>query len=251
MKENVVSLRPYIERMELEEENRQAYFAELAEQRQFEHGQQEAWGLERVPGEDNLPYADEYIHFDLDDPEQIMQSFDALVEQQRQEDIEFGETLNVLRGLMEKAISSEGAPDEPELEIRDPHPDEPLTLSEAVCLPELGGQLYAGDNPPDREGRVGKATLRAEITAGRLKRVPPFNKNWFVSRTTIKEWLELRHDGIDNKRAAASPAADSVQDIRKRQEATRSSLAAEKSQRSASAVEGARLRIQQARDRLK
>ncbi|MGV1989677.1 hypothetical protein ACQZ5N_23965, partial [Agrobacterium sp. 22-221-1] len=70
-------------------------------------------------------------------------------------------------------------------------------------------------------------------------------------RTTIKEWLELRHDDIDTKRAAASRAADTVHDIRKRQEATRSSLAAEKSQRSASAVEDARLRIQQAKDRLK
>jgi hypothetical protein len=251
---NIISLKPFIDLMD-EEENHAAYFAEREELRQIEIEEERIWRREReirgLTGEDDIPLDDGYIHYDPNDPDDIMEAFDRLIAQQRAEDIEATEALALIKTLLDRYMPQEDGGDATGLEIRDPHPDEPLTLVEATCLPELGGQLYRGTEKPGRPGSMPATTLRAEIQAGRLRRVPPFNKNWRVSRTTVQEWLELRHDDIDTKRAAASRAADTVHDIRKRQEATRSSLAAEKSQRSASAVEDARLRIKQAKDRLK
>lgn len=77
------------------------------------------------------------------------------------------------------------------MEVRDPDQDEPLSLVEAVCLPELGGRLLAiGEDIPSKNVFV--SSMRAEIKAGRLKLVPPFLKNHLVSRRTIAEWLALR-----------------------------------------------------------
>ena len=180
-----------------------------------------------------------------------MEAFDRLIEQQRDEHVEAVEALAVIKGFLERFSPQDDAAPEPELEIRDPAPDEPLSLFEAACLPEFGGQLFVRKDIPGKRGSMPATTLRAEIQAGRLRRVPPFNKNWRVSRTTVQEWLELRQDEIEPVRTAPSPSGSNVQDIRKRQKATRSSLAAERSQRSASAAEDARLRIQQAREQLK
>lgn len=255
MKNNVISLKPFIDRMNDEEQNRQAYFAEMEELHQTELEQEEIWRQHRAihgfPGEDDIPVDDGYRYFDPDDPEHIMEAFDRLIEQQRDEHVEAVEALGVIKGFLERFSPPDDAAPEPELEIRDPGPHEPLSVFEAACLPELGGQLYRGAAKPGRPGSMPATTLRAEIQAGRLRRVPPFNKNWRVSRTTVQEWLELRQDEIEPVRTAPSPSGSNVQDIRKRQKATRSSLAAERSQRSASAAEDARLRIQQARERLK
>jgi hypothetical protein len=76
-----------------------------------------------------------------------------------------------------------------QMEVRDPPMDEKLTLFEAVCLPELGGILFANGNNI-QAANLAVSTLRDEMKAGRLRRVPPFNKNHFVSRRTIKEWIE-------------------------------------------------------------
>ncbi|MFL0693661.1 MAG: hypothetical protein ACJLUP_16655 [Agrobacterium tumefaciens] len=78
-----------------------------------------------------------------------------------------------------------------QMEIRDPPMDEALTLFEAVCLPELGGMLLANGNNVQAVNLTVE-NLRREIKAGRLRRVPPFNANHYVSRKTIKEWLECR-----------------------------------------------------------
>ena len=251
----IISLKPFIDRMSEEDRNRDAYFSEMEELRRVELEQEEIWRQHRAihgfPGEDDIPVDDGYRFFDPDDPEHVFQAFERLIEQQRDEHVEAVEALGVIKEFLERFSPQDDAAPETELGIRDPGPNEPLSLFEAVCLPELGGQLYVGEDKPGRAGRLGVTTLRAEVAAGRLRRVPPFNKNRFVSRTTIKEWLELRQDESEPGRAAPSPSGSNVQDIRKRQKATRSSLAAERSQRSASAAEDARLRIQQARERLK
>ena len=78
-----------------------------------------------------------------------------------------------------------------QMEIRDPPIDEALTLVEAVCLPELGGMLLAnGTNV--QALNISVENLRKEIKAGRLRRVPPFNANHYISRRTIQEWLQCR-----------------------------------------------------------
>lgn len=124
--------------------------------------------------------------------------------------------------------------------------DVPIPLKEALCLSELGG---SGPGAPSRT--ISDDNLRAEIRAGRLQRVAPFDKNWRVSRRTIREWLNMRHtNDVDHPPAAARTDVE-VKEIRKRQKGTRSSLAADRVEQSTSAVDAARLRITQGRDRLK
>jgi hypothetical protein len=209
VKNNIISLKPFIDRMTNEEQNRQAYLAEMEELRQVELEQEEIWRQQRAihgfPGEDDIPVDDGYRFFDPDDPEHIMAAFDALIERQKAEHVEAVEALGVIKDFLERFSPHDDAAPEPELEIRDPHPDEPLTLFEVVCLPELGGQLYVGMDIPGKPGRTAVKTLRAEIAAGRLKRVPPFNKNIYVSRRTIKEWTEWRDDGSLPISSGSSP----------------------------------------------
>lgn len=76
----------------------------------------------------------------------------------------------------------------------EPHENEPLSIAEACCLPELGGKLYE-----DHEGipsrHITAKVLYEEIKAGRLRRVPPFRGGKFlISRRTIKEWTEWQEE---------------------------------------------------------
>lgn len=194
MKNNVINLKPFIDRMNDEEQTRQAYFAEMEELHQTELEQEEIWRQHRAihgfPGEDDMPVDDGYRFFDPDDPEHIMSAFDALIEQQKAEHVEAVEALGVIKDFLERFSPHDDAAPEPELEIRDPHPDEPLTLFEVVCLPEFGGQLYVGKNVPGKPGQnITVKTLRGAINRGQLAVLRPNEKNLFVTRTMIKEWL--------------------------------------------------------------
>jgi hypothetical protein len=253
--DNIISLRPFLDIHDEAEENRRIYFAEREAKLDEEIRLADDWDAYlRSRGFDDTsglpPPSDGFRDIDLDDVEDVMDAFDRLVTAQREEHIDAVEALETIRGLLDLAqkkdeeVETHSAP-----EIRDLHPNEPLSLFEAVCLPELGGQLYVGDE--GKPGRTAVKTLRAEIEAGRLLRVPPFNKNWRVSRQTIKEWLELRHTKDIEQRPEHAKTGTTVQDIRNRQKGTRSSLAATRAEKSMDAVEAARLRIQQGRDRLK
>jgi hypothetical protein len=198
VKNNIISLKPFIDRMSEEERNRDAYLVEREELRQVELEQETIWRQQRAihgfPGEDDIPIDDGYRYFDPEDPEHIMSAFDALIEQQKAEHIEAVEALGVIKGLLDRFMPEDDAPAEPELVIRDPHPDEPLTLFEIVCLPELGGQLYVGKNVPGQAGpNITVKTLRGAISRGQLAVFRPNEKNLFVTRTMIKEWLEACH----------------------------------------------------------
>lgn len=76
---------------------------------------------------------------------------------------------------------------------KDPHLDAPLKLDEAVCLPELGGVLTVdpGSRIPSESFSV--KTLRAAVAAGQLAVIRPNSKNLYVTRRTIKDWLEQCH----------------------------------------------------------
>ena len=120
----IVSLKPFIDRMDEEERNRQAYFAEMEDLRQTELEQEEMWRQHRAihgfAGEDDIPVDDGYRYFDHDDPEHIMEAFDRLIEQQRDEHVEAVEALAVIKGFLERFSPQDDAAPEPELEIRDP-----------------------------------------------------------------------------------------------------------------------------------
>lgn len=85
-------------------------------------------------------------------------------------------------GVLEKALTE-----------KDLHLDAPLKLDEAICLPELGGVLTVdpGSRIPSESFTV--KTLRAAIAAGQLAVVRPNSKNLYVTRRTIKDWLDRCH----------------------------------------------------------
>ena len=263
MKNNIISLKPFLDILQDAERNREEYLAEREEEARIADEQQEQWEsyLAARGWEDAglIEVDDGYRYFDPEDVDHVMQAFDRLVQQQREEQIEALEALEVIRGLIaglpqDQETSGQAAErEEQNLQVRDPSIDEPLSLFEAACLPELGGRLFVGSDVPGRPGSTAVKTLRAEIAAGRLLRVPPFNKNRRVSRRTIKEWLELRQDDTAAGRKSSEDPhnQNTIHDIRKRQKATRSSLATERAEKSMSAVEAARLRIQQGRQQLK
>ncbi|KQZ55106.1 hypothetical protein ASD54_07455 [Rhizobium sp. Root149] len=238
MTNNIISLKPFIDRMADEERNRDAYFDEMEQLRQTELEQEEIWRQQRAihgfPGEDDIPVEDGYRYFDPDDPDHIMAAFDRLIEQQKAEDIEAAEALAIIKGLLDRFVPPEEAAAEPELEIRDPHPDEPLTLFEVVCLPELGGQLYVGKNVPGKVGpNITVKTLRNAISRGQLAVFRPNEKNLYVTRLMIKEWLHLCQEKSKNpvslnespvttKRASSltkAPGSSSTTENRLRQDA--------------------------------
>ncbi|MEY9562289.1 hypothetical protein [Sinorhizobium fredii] len=247
MSDKIVNLKPFIDILREAERNREEYFAEREAQRQEDVEQLESWDryLESrgLTDDDGLPDADGDFVSKIDrEVVRVMAEFEELVDRQVRDHEDAIAALDQIRRVLDPRP------------MRDPHLDERLYLVEAVCLPELGGQLFAvsKDEVPGIPSRtITVKNLRAEIEAGRLQRVAPFDKNWRVSRRTVKEWLELRHDETESERPASRTPGNAVQDIRKRQKGTRSSLAAERAERSMDAVEAARLRIQQGRDKLK
>jgi hypothetical protein len=68
--------------------------------------------------------------------------------------------------------------------------DAPLTLEQAVCLPELGGSYTVNDELRSPSEAVKVKTLRGAIDRGEI--VPGWKdrKNMFVTRRMLREWLE-------------------------------------------------------------
>jgi hypothetical protein len=71
----------------------------------------------------------------------------------------------------------------------DLHDDAPLTLEMAVCLPELQGVFTVSPDFREKSESVTVKTLRGAIDRGDLVCLRP-NKNIFVTRRGIREWLE-------------------------------------------------------------
>ncbi|MEP0508457.1 MAG: hypothetical protein ABJD38_07060, partial [Aurantimonas coralicida] len=67
--------------------------------------------------------------------------------------------------------------------ILDPHPDAPIPLDVAACLPELGG-LGFERGPFWTVKRLRGAIARGELRPMRV------GKNLFVTRNGIREWRE-------------------------------------------------------------
>ncbi len=100
------------------------------------------------------------------------------------------------------------------LECFDPEPDTPLSLSDAVCLPELGGVLYRRiESEPSVSITV--KTLRLAIERGQLATTRLNTKNIFVTRRQIQEWIascqDIRKNPISsNAQLATTRRANSL-----------------------------------------
>ncbi|MBY5318228.1 hypothetical protein [Rhizobium leguminosarum] len=135
----------------------------------------------------------------------------------------------------------------------DPEPETPLTIAQAACLPELGGRLLRSKGLSLKSSTVAEKTLRGAIGRGELAHVWLNDKNMFVTRQGIKEWLERMGTPSTGRRMAPKKMKDEVttKDIRDRQKGTRSSLQAHRVEETMTAMERARLRIEQGRANLK
>lgn len=80
-----------------------------------------------------------------------------------------------------------------QLEGFDPLPDAPLSLIDAICLPELGGILYRhGDSQPSTSVTV--KTLRTAIERGQLAATRLNSKNLYITRRQVQEWIASCQD---------------------------------------------------------
>ncbi|CUW93700.1 hypothetical protein [Agrobacterium genomosp. 2] len=140
------------------------------------------------------------------DVESTMREFEELVDLQCREDEEAWTALEDLRRVLgfeqdEPSVSGEPA-------AWEPNPDEPLTISQALCLPELGGRLFA-----DRTGvpskNVRPYAIRNAIAEGRLQLHPTSQRGSHkISRNNIKEWIESKWQDVANRPASNSKPSD-------------------------------------------
>ncbi|MGO4566100.1 hypothetical protein AB4Z52_13715 [Rhizobium sp. 2YAF20] len=88
------------------------------------------------------------------------------------------------------------------LEEDDPHEDEPLRIEDALCLPELGGKMML-NIPSTPSNTVTKGMVREAIHRGQLAAFRP-NKNLFVTRRYLKEWIESCRVDVTNLNSGSS-----------------------------------------------
>lgn len=78
----------------------------------------------------------------------------------------------------------------------DPHEDQFLKIEDALCLPEMGGKKFvhglAITSDTMTEGMVREAIRKGELAAFRP------NKNLFVTRRYLKEWMTACRVDVDN-----------------------------------------------------
>lgn len=70
------------------------------------------------------------------------------------------------------------------------HDDAPLTLEQAVCLPELGGSYTVNPELRSPAEKITVKTLRNAISRGDIAPGWKDSKNLFVTRRMIREWQE-------------------------------------------------------------
>ncbi|WP_181169242.1 hypothetical protein [Mesorhizobium sp. B2-2-2] len=85
----------------------------------------------------------------------------------------------------------------------DLHDDAPLRLEDAVCLPELAGVYTVNPEFRERSESITVKTLRLAIERKELAVVRPNTKNLYVTRRTLREWLEACQ-GQGNPRTSSS-----------------------------------------------
>lgn len=84
----------------------------------------------------------------------------------------------------------------------DIHDDAPLTLEMAMFLPELQGVFTVSPDFRSRSESMTVKTLRGAIDRGDLTCLRP-NKNLFVTRRMIREWLERCQREKENRTSSS------------------------------------------------
>ncbi|RVH78096.1 hypothetical protein CN203_11410 [Sinorhizobium meliloti] len=137
--------------------------------------------------------------------ERVLLEFESLVERQVRDQEDAIDALNDIRRALNLDPEPASAPKNKP--FRDLDPDEPLTLIEALCLPELGGRMYA-DGTADTSKTVTMYSLRTAIGEGRLQLHPASRRGSHrISRTLIKEWMawqDVANPHGSNSKASAS-----------------------------------------------
>jgi hypothetical protein len=100
--------------------------------------------------------------------------------------------------------------------------DAPLTLEMAICLPELQGVFTVSPDFRTRSESITVKTLRAAIDKGDLQCLRP-NKNIFVTRRQISEWLEKCLDQKTISRPSSSERSAATSGARSRTKPSTSS----------------------------
>ncbi|AUX76237.1 hypothetical protein NXT3_CH01662 [Sinorhizobium fredii] len=189
MSDNIISLKPWIDRLQAAERIEQEYLAERDEQRREVEEQLDNWDL--YLGSRGLTYDD-----GPEDPDgafitkvdrevnRVMAEFEDLVDRQVRDQDDALAALDDIRRALDPNV------DVPARVVRDPSPDAPLNVLEVLCLPELGGQLYVGEDTPGTPSRnIKEKTIRGAWDRGDLGFLM-LGKNKFTTRSMIKEWLE-------------------------------------------------------------
>ncbi|CUW88479.1 hypothetical protein AGR2A_Cc140073 [Agrobacterium genomosp. 2 str. CFBP 5494] len=109
------------------------------------------------------------------------EKLDANVRQWQRDD---AKTLNRLMGAVGDLRRAERG-----FGRHDPHPNEPLSLEQAACLPVLGGELFHNASLSVPGPNVSAKTLRTAVNAGLLGTTNTSSKNK-TTLAQIEEWLE-------------------------------------------------------------
>lgn len=140
---------------------------------------------ERAYAEGNTALGDELMDIEIEE------DFLRLGELYRETDEAFDR--------LEAALRGEGP--------ADIHEDAPLTLEQAVCLPELGGSFTVDPALRKPSETVKVKTLRGAIDRGEI--VPGWKgKNLFVTRRMIREWLNGCQGQKTTRRPSRSDATN-------------------------------------------
>lgn len=121
--------------------------------------------------------------------------FDDVIEMINADRIAFEASMDAIIADLASAMTS--------LQIFDPAPDAPLTLAEAVCLPELGGVLYRWtESEPSTTITV--KTLRLAIERRELATTRLNTKNIHVTRRQVQEWIASCQDQQNRRISSGS-----------------------------------------------
>ncbi|MBY3363792.1 hypothetical protein [Rhizobium laguerreae] len=113
---------------------------------------------------------------DNDDEELNIEQLKIEIERMLQED---AKSIQRINELLEELSRN--------LEEDDPHQDKFLRIEDALCMPEMGGKKYLlGPSVPS--DTMTEGMVREAIRSGQLTAFKP-NKNLFVTRRSLKEWM--------------------------------------------------------------
>jgi len=236
-----IDLKPFLDMLRsaeiYEEERRLAIEETLRGQEDFDR-YLDSRGLCDV---DELPDNDGMV-LKLDrEVENVLLEFESLVERQVRDQEDAIDALNDIRRALNLDPEPISAPKNKP--FRDLDPDEPLTLIEALCLPELGGRMYA-DGTADTSKTVTMYALRTAIGEGRLQLHPASRRGSHrISRNQIKDWMAWQ-DVANPQGSSSRPSGSTKMAAPKRPSGSSNILMREREQLVSSAQASALAKLQ-------